>query len=107
MAAGLADQCEVQLSYAIGLAEPVSVRIDTFGTATVEEKAIYDAVMALVDMRPAAVIQKFGLRQPIFSDVSCYGHFGSNASTMPWEHTDITQQLKDCASKLGRECNQR
>lgn len=107
VAAGLADQCEVQLSYAIGLAEPVSVRIDTFGTATVEEKAIYDAVMALVDMRPAAVIQKFGLRQPIFSDVSCYGHFGSNASTMPWEHTDITQQLKDCASKLGRECNQR
>ena len=103
VAAGLANKCEVQLSYAIGLAEPVSVRIDTFGTAAVEEKALYDAILSLVDMRPAAIIQQFGLRQPIFSAVSCYGHFGSNASTMPWEQTDLAQDLKERVSKPVRE----
>lgn len=98
VAAGLADKCEVQLGYAIGLAEPVSVHIDTFGTATVKEKALYDAVLSLADLRPAAIIQKFALRQPIYSAVSCYGHFGSNASTMPWEQTDIATQLKSLAT---------
>lgn len=89
VAADLADRCEVQLSYAIGLAEPVSFRIDTFGTEHVKMSEIYDAVARAVDMRPMAIIQKFGLMEPIFSRVSCYGHFGSNAAEMPWEQVDL------------------
>ena len=89
VASGLADRCEVQLGYAIGLAEPVSFRIDTFGTEHVKKEKIYDAVLRSVDMRPMAIIQKFGLTNPVFSRVSCYGHFGSNAADMPWEQTDL------------------
>lgn len=89
VASDLADRCEVQLGYAIGLAEPVSFRIDTFGTEHVKKDKIYDAVLRAVDMRPMAIIQKFGLTNPIFSHVSCYGHFGSNAADMPWEQTDL------------------
>lgn len=89
VALDLADRCEVQLGYAIGLAEPVSFRIDTFGTEHVKKGRIYDAVLRTVDMRPMAIIQKFGLTNPIFSRVSCYGHFGSNAADMPWERTDL------------------
>lgn len=95
VASRLAKKCEVQLSYSIGLAEPVSVRIDTFGTGIVKETSIYDSVMCLVDLRPAAIIRKFGLTQPIYSGISCYGNFGYNASTMPWEQTDIAEQLWD------------
>ncbi|MGN0593419.1 MAG: methionine adenosyltransferase [Ruminococcus sp.] len=89
VAADLADRCEVQLGYAIGLAEPVSFRIDTFGTEHLKKETIYDAVSRTVDMRPMAIIDKFGLTNPIFSRVSCYGHFGSNAADMPWEQTDL------------------
>ncbi len=89
VAAGLAEKCEVQLGYAIGLAEPVSFRIDTFGTERRKKSDIYDAVLQAADMRPMAMIQKFGLTNPIFSRVSCYGHFGSNAVDMPWEQTDL------------------
>ena len=89
VASDLADKCEVQLGYAIGLAEPVSFRIDTFGTEHVERDKLCDAVLRAVDMRPMAIIQKFGLTNPIFSRVSCYGHFGSNAADMPWEQTDL------------------
>ena len=94
VAAGLAEKCEVQLSYSIGLAEPVSVRIDTFGTGKVSRSALYDAVVKLVDLRPAAIIQKFALTQPVFSKISCYGHFGYNARKMAWEQTDLADQLK-------------
>lgn len=89
VAADLADRCEVQLGYAIGLAEPVSFRIDTFGTERRKKDDIYNAVLRTVDMRPMAIIEKFGLTEPIFSRVSCYGHFGSNAADMPWERTDL------------------
>ena len=93
VAANLADKCEVQLSYAIGLAEPVSVRIDTFGTAKVPEEKIYQTVLPLVDLRPAVIIRKFGLTKPVFSSVSCYGHFGNNAAALPWEQTDLVAQI--------------
>ena len=93
VAQGLADQCEVQLSYAIGLAEPMSVRIETFGTEKVDRDILSRAVVSSVDMRPAAIIQRFGLTRPIFSKVSCYGHFGSNACMMPWEQTDLQIKL--------------
>ena len=93
VAAGLANQCEVQLAYSIGLAEPVSVRIDTFGTGNVSEEDIAQEIKKMTDLRPAAIIQKFGLNKPIYSQISCYGHFGSNASQMPWEATDIADQM--------------
>lgn len=93
VAADLADRCEVQLGYAIGLAEPVSFRIDTFGTEHQKKEDIYNAVLQTVDMRPMAIIQKFGLTNPIFSRVSCYGHFGSNAAQMPWEKTDLALSI--------------
>ena len=89
VAADLADRCEVQLGYAIGLAEPVSFRIDTFGTEHLKKEYIYDALLRTVDMRPMAIIKRFGLTSPVFSRVSCYGHFGSNATDMPWEQTDL------------------
>lgn len=99
VAAGLAERCEVQLSYSIGLAEPISVRIDTFGTEKVPRHDILDAVLRTVDLRPAAIIRKFELTKPIYSQISCYGHFGSNATRMPWEQTDIAGELqKECFS---------
>ena len=91
VAAGLADRCEVQLSYAIGVAQPVSLLIDTFGTESVPVKRIRELILDTVDMRPAAIIRRFGLRAPIYSRVSCYGHFGENAKEMPWEQTDLAE----------------
>ena len=93
VAQGLAERCEVQLSYAIGLANPMALRIDTFGTAKVRESQLHRAVARTVDTRPMAIIRKFGLTRPIFSKVSCYGHFGSNAADMPWEQTDLPPLL--------------
>ena len=88
VAAGWADQCEIQLSYAIGLAEPMSVLVNTFGTNHISEEDIGQQVKNRADCRPAAIIQQFDLTEPFFSQVSCYGHFGSNASKMPWEKID-------------------
>ena len=94
VAAGLADRCEVQLSYAIGVAQPVSVLVDTFGTEKVAREKIQELVSA-VDMRPAAIIKRFDLHSPKFSKVSCYGHFGENAKDMPWEKTDLADSWKN------------
>lgn len=94
VAAGLADRCEVQLSYAIGVAQPVSVLVDTFGTEKVDREKI-QALVSAVDMRPAAIIKRFDLRSPRFSKVSCYGHFGENAKDMPWEKTDLAEGWKN------------
>lgn len=92
--AGLADRCEVQVAYAIGVARPVSVLIDTFGTAKVPEEAIEKAVLALVDLRPAAIIQRFDLRRPIYCQVAAYGHMGREDIDIPWEKCDLAEQLK-------------
>lgn len=89
VSAGLADKCEIQLGYAIGLAEPVSFRIDTFGTERADIEDIRYAVVRSIDMRPTAIIQRFKMKNPIFSRVSCYGHFGNNAMDMPWEQKDL------------------
>ena len=94
VAAGLAKKCEVQLAYAIGVAKPVSVMIDTFGTSTVDEKAIAEAVQKHVDLRPAAIIDRFGLRRPMYSALAAYGHMGREDLGVSWEATDLAPVLK-------------
>ncbi len=92
--AGLADRCEVQVAYAIGVARPVSVMIDTFGTAKIAQEKIEEAVLALVDLRPAAIIQRFDLRRPIYCQVAAYGHMGREDIDVPWEKCDLAEELK-------------
>ena len=94
VAAGLAKKCEVQLAYAIGIAKPVSVMIDTFGTGIVDEALIADAVKRNVDLRPAAIIDKFGLRRPIYSATAAYGHMGREDINAPWEARDLAPILR-------------
>ena len=93
VAAGLADKCEVQVAYAIGVARPVSVMIDTFGTGKVSEAAIAEAVERHFDLRPAAIIERFGLRRPIYSQVAAYGHMGREDLDIPWEKRDMATKL--------------
>ncbi|MBE6546892.1 MAG: methionine adenosyltransferase [Ruminococcaceae bacterium] len=94
VAAGLAERCEVQVAYAIGVAKPVSVMIDTFGTGRVEESAIAEAVDKLFDLRPAAIISRFALRRPIYCQTAAYGHMGREDIDLPWEKTDMAEALK-------------
>ncbi len=94
VAAGLADRCEVQVAYAIGVAKPVSVMIDTFGTGKADEEAISAAVNKLFDLRPAAIIQRFDLRRPIYCQTAAYGHMGREDIDLPWEKTDMAEDLK-------------
>ena len=91
--AGLADKCEVQVAYAIGVAKPVSVMIDTFGTAKVDEAKIEEAIAKTVDLRPAAIIKRFDLRRPIYCQVAAYGHMGREDVNAPWEATDLAPEL--------------
>ena len=94
VAAGLARKCEVQVAYAIGVARPVSVMIDTFGTATADEEKIAAAAEKLFDFRPAAIIKKFDLRRPIYCNLAAYGHMGRTDIDVPWEKTDLAETLK-------------
>ena len=93
VAAGLADKCEVQIAYAIGVARPVSVLVETFGTAKVGEDVISDKLSELVDLRPAAIIERFDLRRPIYTPLASYGHMGREDLNVPWEKTDIAEEL--------------
>ena len=94
VAASLASRCEVQLAYAIGVAEPVSVMIDAFGTAAVPEEKISEAVREIFDLTPEGIISHLGLRKPIYRKTASYGHFGRNEETFSWEKTDRTAELK-------------
>ena len=94
VAAGLADKCEVQLAYAIGVAKPVSVMVDTFGTGKVDEAAISEAVSNNFDFRPAAIIKHFDLRRPIYCQTAAYGHVGREDIDLPWEKTDLVEKLR-------------
>ncbi|HDJ1927446.1 TPA: methionine adenosyltransferase [Staphylococcus aureus] len=95
VAAGLADQCEVQLAYAIGVAEPVSIAIDTFGTGKVSGGQLVEAVRKHFDLRPAGIIKMLDLKQPIYKQTAAYGHFGRTDVLFPWEKLDKVEELKD------------
>ncbi|MCQ2521711.1 MAG: methionine adenosyltransferase [Lachnospiraceae bacterium] len=94
VAAGLAEKCEIQLSYAIGVAQPTSVMVDTFGTGKISEEKLVDIVRENFDLRPAGIIKMLNLRQPIYKQTSSYGHFGRNDLNLPWEATDKVDVLK-------------
>ncbi|MDN4592731.1 methionine adenosyltransferase [Polycladomyces subterraneus] len=94
VAAGLADKCEVQLAYAIGVARPVSIRVDTFGTGRVDESVLVDLVRKHFDLRPAGIIRQLDLRRPIYKQTAAYGHFGRNDLDLPWERTDKAEVLR-------------
>jgi S-adenosylmethionine synthetase len=94
VAAGLADKCEVQLAYAIGVARPVSIAVDTFGTGKVSEEKLVEVVRAHFDLRPAGIIKQLELRQPIYKQTAAYGHFGRTDVDLPWERTDKAELLK-------------
>ena len=94
VAAGLASKCEVQLAYAIGVAEPVSIMVDTFGTGTVADSVIEDAVRKVFDLRPAAIIRDLDLRKPIYRQLAAYGHMGREDLGVKWELTDRVDALK-------------
>lgn len=97
VAAGLADRCEVQLAYAIGVAKPVSIAVETFGTGKVEEVKLVSYIRELFDLRPAGIIKMLDLRRPIYKQTAAYGHFGRTDIDVPWEKTDKGAQLKQMA----------
>lgn len=94
VAAGIAKKCEVQIAYAIGVAKPVSVLVDTFGTAVIPEEKISELVNKYFDLRPAAIIKTLDLRRPIYKKTAAYGHFGRNDVDFTWERTDVAEKLK-------------
>ena len=94
VAAGLAKKCEIQLAYAIGVAEPVSVLVDTFGTGIIADEKISEIISKNFDLRPGAIIRDLGLRRPIFKQTAAYGHFGRNDLDLPWEKLDKVDDLK-------------
>ena len=94
VAAGLADKCEIQLSYAIGVAQPTSVRVDTFGTGKLDEIRLVEIVRENFDLRPAGIIKMLDLRRPIYKQTAAYGHFGRNDLNLPWEALDKVEDLK-------------
>ena len=95
VAAGLADRCEIQLSYAIGVAKPTSISIDTFGTGKVSEEKLIELIGRHFDLRPTGIIRMLDLRRPIYKQTAAYGHFGRNDLDLPWEKTDKAQLLRE------------
>jgi S-adenosylmethionine synthetase len=97
VAAGLADRFEIELAYAIGIARPLSISIETFNTGKVEDDRILDLINAHFDLRPAAIIDALDLRRPIYQQTAAYGHFGRPELDLPWERTDRAEALADGA----------
>ena len=94
VAAGLARKCEIQLAYAIGVAQPTSIMVDTYGTGKISETKLVDIIRENFDLRPAGIIKMLDLRRPIYKQTAAYGHFGRNDLDLPWEKTDKTDILK-------------
>jgi S-adenosylmethionine synthetase len=97
VAAGLADKCEIELAYAIGVAQPVSILVDTFGTNTIDEEKIEQLIKDNFDLRPSSIIRDLNLRRPIYKQTAAYGHFGRNDLDLPWEQTDKADTLRQQA----------
>jgi len=97
VAAELANRCEIQVAYAIGVAHPLSVNVETFGTGRVEDAQIVELVQDHFDLRPGAIIRDLGLRRPIFQQLAAYGHFGRDDLDLPWERTDRAEALREDA----------
>ena len=100
VAAGLAEKCEIGLAYAIGVARPVSIEVDTFGTGALDNEKLAQLVGEVFDMRPAAIIDRLNLRRPIYAQTASYGHFGRIDLDLPWEKTDYVDKVKAAAEKL-------
>lgn len=94
VAAGLADKCEIQLAYAIGVAQPVSINVDTYGTGKIGEDKLVDIITSNFDLRPAGIIKMLDLRRPIYRQTAAYGHFGRTDVDLPWERVDKAEKLK-------------
>ena len=94
VAAGLADKCEIELAYAIGVAHPVSILVETFGTGKIGDDKLTELVRKHFDLRPAAIIENLDLRRPIYRQVAAYGHFGRTDIDIPWERTDKVEILR-------------
>ncbi|WP_368263369.1 methionine adenosyltransferase domain-containing protein, partial [Clostridium disporicum] len=94
VAAGIADKLEIQLAYAIGVAKPVSIEIETFGTGKISEEEIVKVVENTFDLRPGAIIRDLGLRSPIYKQTAAYGHFGRNDLDLPWERLNKVEEIK-------------
>ena len=92
--AGLADKCEIQLSYAIGVAQPTSIMVDTFGTGKLSDEKLVEIIRENFDLRPAGIIKMLDLRRPIYKQTAAYGHFGRNDLDLPWERLDKADALK-------------
>jgi S-adenosylmethionine synthetase len=103
VAAGLADRCEVQVAYAIGVAHPMNVLVETFGTGKLPEQRIADAVTEIFDLRPAAIIQSLNLRRPIYQQTAAYGHFGRPELDLPWERIDRVEALRKATAFQGEQ----
>jgi S-adenosylmethionine synthetase len=97
VAAGLADKCEIQLAYAIGVASPVSINVDTYGTGKISEEKLVDLIVGNFDLRPAGIIKMLDLRRPIYRQTAAYGHFGRTDLDLPWERLDRVEALKQGA----------
>ena len=99
MAAGLASRCEIQIAYAIGVAEPVSIMVNTFETGDVTDEQIVEGLKKVFDFTPHAIIKHLDLRRPIYRKTAAYGHFGRNEENFTWERTDSTEKLKETILK--------
>jgi S-adenosylmethionine synthetase len=102
VAAGLADRCLIQIAYAIGVADPVSLYVETFGTNRVDERKIEEAIRDLFDMRPQSIIETLKLRRPIYRATAAYGHFGRTGSGFSWEMTDRVEQLLEAVGGVEK-----
>jgi S-adenosylmethionine synthetase len=97
VAAGLAGRCEIQVAYAIGVAHPLSVNVETFGTGKISDEKIAELINEHFDLRPGAIIQDLGLRKPIYRQLAAYGHFGRDDLDLPWEQTNKADLLREAA----------